>query len=107
MKEITKNLILLSIEPNNWKHDNEDREVTTCFALFFSFQNKDGFIVYITDTALKSENPSFAMIESDEGDLHESFSAQLDEHWSTLVAACNEFEKAHFAAECRLVGSFV
>lgn len=92
MLNITKNLVLQSIEANNWNYDDCDREITTCWALFFIFHGIEGFSAFLTDDAKNRPYASFSMIESDEGDLHESFSEQIEEHWQTIVAAVNEWE---------------
>jgi hypothetical protein len=52
MLNITKNLALQSIEAKNWKHDDSDREITTCWALFFTFHGIEGFSAFITDEGI-------------------------------------------------------
>lgn len=99
MLNITKNLVLQSIEANNWECDDRDREITTCWALFFSFHEIEGLSAFVTDDAINRPYPSFQMVESDEGDLHESFSDQIDEHWKTIVAAVREWEIENFKAQ--------
>ena len=104
MENITKNLILQSIESNNWRHDEEGREITTCWELHFDFFGKSGFVAYITDKGIKKEYPSFAMIESDCGDLHESFTERIEESWDKLILACKTFEAKKFIEESKIMG---
>ena len=106
MKQLSNKLMLQSVEANNWKHDDEGREIVTCFQLNFTFCGFDGFSAFITDTSLLHDFPHFQFIESEEGDLHDSFSDQIDTFWSELVKSCNEFSKQHFEDECKLVGCF-
>lgn len=103
MLSITKNLVLQSIEANNWKCDDRDREITTCWALFFSFHGIEGFSAFITDDAINRPYPSFQMVESDEGDLHESFSDQIDEHWKPIVDAVKKWEAENFKEQTAFV----
>jgi len=109
MLNITKNLVLQSIESNKWKHDDRDREITTCWVLFFSFHGVEGFSAFVTDVGItkpygKSEPyGSFAMIESDEGDLHESFSDQIEENWTAIVDAIKKWESENFKEQTELV----
>jgi hypothetical protein len=104
MKNITKNLVLQSIESNNWKHDKEGREITICWVLFFEFFGVGGFSAFITDDDLNRDYPRFQMVESEEGDLHDSFTDQLEDNWEKLVEACKDFERENFAAQSALVG---
>lgn len=103
MKNLTKNLVLQSIESNNWKYDEEGREVTICWVLFFSFYGVDGFSAFITDDAIKRNYASFAMVESEAGDLHDSFTDQLEDNWEKLVEACKEFERENFAEQTAMI----
>lgn len=104
MEKITDNLVLLSIESNNWRHDEEGREITTCWELHFDFFGQSGFVAYITDECITKEYPSFAMIESDFGDLHESFIERLEENWEKLIVSCKIFEARKFIEESKLAG---
>ena len=103
MLDITKNLVLQSIEANKWKHDDRDREITTCWALFFSFHGIGGFSAFLTDEKIDFHYASFSMIESDEGDLHESFSGQIEEHWTVIVDAVKKWEAENFKDQTKLV----
>ena len=103
MLNITKNLVLQSIESNKWKHDDRDREITTCWVLFFSFHGVEGFSAFVTDVGITKPYGSFAMIESDEGDLHESFSDQIEEHWTVIVDAVKKWEAENFKDQTKLV----
>lgn len=103
MLNITKNLVLQNIESNNWKHDDRDREITTCWALFFSFHGVEGFSAFVTDEGITRPYGSFAMIESDEGDLHESFSDQIEEHWTAIVDAVKKWEAENFKEQTEFV----
>lgn len=103
MLNITKNLVLQSIESNKWKHDDRDREITTCWVLFFSFHGIGGFSAFLTDEKIDFPYASFSMIESDEGDLHESFSGQIEEHWTVIVDAVKKWEAENFKDQTKLV----
>ena len=43
------------------------------------------------------------MVESDEGDLHESFSDQIDEHWKPIVDAVKKWEAENFKEQTAFV----
>jgi hypothetical protein len=101
--DITKNLTLKSIEANKWIHDEIDREITTCWVLFFEFFGVDGFSAFITDEGIKRPYGSFAMIESEEGDLHESFSDTIELHWNTIVLSVNDWENENLKEQTAFV----
>ena len=103
MKNLSKNLVLTAIEANNWRHDEEGREILTCIELHFEFFGFDGFSAYVTDTALSHDFPDFQYIESEKGDLHDSFSDSLDEHWNEIVKHCKEFAEEYFKEQCELI----
>ncbi len=103
MLNITKKLVLQSIEANKWKHDDRDREITTSWVLLFSFHGIEGFSAFITDAEIDSPYANYAMIESDEGDLHESFSEQIEDHWKTIVAAVKKWESENFKEKTEIV----
>jgi hypothetical protein len=43
------------------------------------------------------------MIESDEGDLHESFSDQIEEHWEPIIEAVKKWEAENFAEQTKIM----
>lgn len=92
MVQITKNLVLQRIEANNWKYDDKDREITTCWVLFFRFHGIEGFTAIITDEGIKNPYGSFALIESDEVDLHDSFTDSIEDNWKPIVEAVKRWE---------------
>lgn len=92
MVQITKNLVLQSIEANKWTYDDKDREITICWQLWFSFHGIEGFTALVTDEAIKLPYASFSMIESDEGDLHESFSDTIEDNWKPIIEAVKKWE---------------
>lgn len=103
--EITEKLEITSIEPNMWTHDNEGREIITTFALMFRFYDKMGFVVYVTKEALQEGYASFSMVESDESDLHASFSDVIETTgvWQMIKERCEAFDKAYFEEQTRLL----
>ena len=101
--QLTKNLTIQSIEANNWKHDDKDREITICWALHFEFFNTPGFSVFITDDAILREHPSFQLVESDEAELHDSFMYAIEDAWTLIVKAVNEWEQNNFQEQTALV----
>ncbi len=90
---ITKNLILLNIEANNWITNDDGSETNTAWALHFKFFNELGFTAFVTLDSLNLEYPSYAIIESDEGDLHESFCELLEDNWNIIVEKIKQYEK--------------
>lgn len=99
MIKITNQLTITNIEANNWDFDDDDRQITTAFFLCFNFYGHDGFEAYVSADALKQEYESFSMIESTEGDLHDSFQEQLQQHWKEIVKHVNAWEKARMEEE--------
>ena len=89
MIQLSKNLILQNIEPHNWVYNEDDVEVVTALALFFKFYNQSGF------TVLASINPdntlSRGYVESECGDLHDSFCGQIDDHWDAIESTCKDW----------------
>ena len=84
--ELTPNLKLEHIEENNTA--GEELIAVCCF---FDFYNKEG-LAYILVDKLESEDADFAMIEGCD-DLHDSFSAQLEESWKEIVKAVKSYHK--------------
>ncbi len=94
MIKITDKLNISCIEANNWEHDEDDREITTAFFLCFTFYGYTGFEAYVDADKLTNEFESFGIVESSEGDLHDSFMEQLEEHWQEIVKHIQAWEKA-------------
>lgn len=103
MTQLTKNLKIQSIEANNWKHDDQDREITICWALHFEFFNTPGFSVFIADDAILREHPSFQLVESDEAELHDSFMYAIENSWDLIVNAVKKWEAENFKEQTDLV----
>lgn len=77
---------------NTWIYDEQGREVTTTFVIWFSFFGQSGFMAYLPADKLEDEDPCWAMVESDCGELHDSFMVQLEEHWDQIKAFCSKWE---------------
>lgn len=103
MLNITKNLVIESIEATNWKHDDREREITTCWGVFFTFRGIGGFSAMITDEGINHPLESFQIVESHEGDLHESFMEQISEHWESIVEAVKKWESDNFKQQTEFV----
>lgn len=101
--QIAANLILENVESNNWTHDAQGREITTVFELHFRFFGIDGFKAFVNASDLDDENNIYCCVESEEGDLHESFESKLEDVQDEVVKACRAFEKKKFERETELI----
>lgn len=89
---ITNNLVLISIEAKNFKHDKLDREVTTCWKLFFTFFGVEGFSAILNDQGITRPYEQFSVISSENGALHQSFCEALFKNWTKIVEAIKAWE---------------
>lgn len=84
MKKITATFVITSIEQNNWEYDDDDNEITTAWALTFSLHGVEGFTAFLSNDGIQKDYADFGMIESEAGDLHESFCEALDNNWEEI-----------------------
>ncbi|MGL6008517.1 MAG: hypothetical protein ACRC1D_03595 [Culicoidibacterales bacterium] len=96
MTKITDKLTIGSIEASKWTHDDRDREITTCFLVHFSFCGFDGFRAFW-------EDGDFPRIESDEGDLHDSFMDAIEDNKNAIASHILQWEKGNFAEQTKII----